>query len=76
VDLLYSTKKTPSPPPQGGMLSPLLWSRVMNKLVWGLNEGDYYTIGYENDIAILINGKFPRTVSEMLQTALGIVQQW
>jgi hypothetical protein len=29
-----------------------------------------------NDIAILINRKFPQTVSEVLQTALCTVQQW
>jgi hypothetical protein len=34
-----------------------------------------YTIRYADDIAILISGKFPQTVSEVLQTALGIIQQ-
>jgi hypothetical protein len=36
----------------------------------------YYTVGYADDIAILINGKFPQIVSEVLQTALCTVQQW
>jgi hypothetical protein len=35
-----------------------------------------FTVGYADGIAILINGKFPQTMSEVLQTALGIVQQW
>jgi hypothetical protein len=44
-------------------------------LLGKLNEG-YYAIGYSDDTAILISGKFPQTVSELLQTALGLVQQW
>lgn len=35
-----------------------------------------FTVGYADDITILINEKFPQTMSEVLQTALGIVQQW
>jgi hypothetical protein len=61
---------------QGGVLSPLLWSLVVDDLIWGINSNGYYTVGYADDIAILINGKFPHTVSEVLQTALHTVQQW
>jgi hypothetical protein len=62
--------------PQGGVLSPLLWSLVVDDLIWGLNSNGYYTVEYADDIAILINGKFPHTVSKVLQTALHTVQQW
>jgi hypothetical protein len=62
--------------PQGGVLSPLLWSLVVDDLLWRLNNSGYYTVGYADDIAILINGKFPQTVSEVLQTGLHTVQQW
>jgi hypothetical protein len=62
--------------PQVGVLSPLLWSLVMDNLHWGLNNNGYYTIRYADDIAILINGKFPQTVSEVLQTALCTLQRW
>jgi hypothetical protein len=62
--------------PQGGVLSPLLWSLVVDDLIWGLNSNGYYTVGYADDIAILINGKLPNTVSEVLHTALHTVQQW
>jgi hypothetical protein len=58
------------------VLSPLLWSLVVDELTWELNDGVYYTVGYADDIAILINGKFPQTASEVLQTALCTVQQW
>jgi hypothetical protein len=57
------------------MLSSLL-SQVVDELLGELNEGGYYAIGYADDIAILINGKFPQTFSEVLQTALALVQQW
>jgi hypothetical protein len=61
--------------PQGGVLSPLC-SLVVDDFIWGLNSNGYYTVGYADDIAILINGKFPHTVSEIFQAALHTVQQW
>jgi hypothetical protein len=56
---------------QMGVLLPLPWSLVADELLWGLNCGD---CGYA-DISILINIKLPLTVSDVLQTTLGIVQQ-
>jgi hypothetical protein len=35
----------------------------------GLNGKGYYTLRYADDIVILIRGKFPNTVSELLQEA-------
>jgi hypothetical protein len=55
---------------------PLLWSLVTDDHLRGLNSNDNYTVGYADDIAILINGKFPQTLSEVLQTALYTVQKW
>jgi hypothetical protein len=60
--------------PQGGVLSPLLRSLVVDDLLWGLNSN--YTVGYADNIAILINGKFPQTVSDIVQTTMCTVQQW
>jgi hypothetical protein len=51
---------------QGCVLSPLLYSLAVDEHLWELNDNDYYTVGYADDILILINGKFPRTVSEVL----------
>jgi hypothetical protein len=48
----------------------------VDDLFCGLNDRGYYTVGYADDIAILINGKFPQTLSEVLQTDLHTVQQW
>jgi hypothetical protein len=44
--------------------------------LWRFNSNGYYTVGYADDIAILINGKFLQTVLGVLQTALCTVQQW
>jgi hypothetical protein len=62
--------------PQGGVFSPPLWSLVVDDLLWGLNDGGYYTAEYADDIAILIHVKLFATVSECLQTALHTVQRW
>jgi hypothetical protein len=51
-----------------------LWSLIVDGLLRELNEGGYYAIEYADDITILINGRFPQTVLEVLQTALGLVQ--
>jgi hypothetical protein len=41
--------------PQEGVLSPLLWSLVVDDLIRGLNNDRYNTVEYADDIAILIN---------------------
>jgi hypothetical protein len=61
---------------QVGALSPLLRILVVDDLLWGPNSNGYYPVGYSDGIVILINGKFPQTAEEVLQIALGTVQQW
>jgi hypothetical protein len=51
-------------------------SLVVDELIEGLNENGYNAMGYADDITILVNGKFPNTVSELLQEALNMVKQW
>jgi len=53
--------------PQGGVLSPLLWCLVVNELLARLSEGGVYTQGYADDICLLAVGKFPSTVSGLIQ---------
>jgi hypothetical protein len=60
--------------PQLGVLSPMMWSLVMNGLLEEPNENGYYAIGYADDIVILINGNFPSIISDILQTALGVIR--
>jgi hypothetical protein len=52
--------------PQGGVLSPLLWALVVDDLLWGLNNNGNYTVGYADNIALLIDWKFLQTVSKVL----------
>ena len=59
---------------QGGILLPLLWRLVVDKLIGGLNDNGCFRLGYVDDIAI-ISGKFPHTISGLFQ-ALNTVQQW
>lgn len=62
--------------PQGGVLSPLLWNLVVNDLITRLNKHYYYTIGYADDIAILVSGRVSSTVCDVTQQALRIVERW
>jgi hypothetical protein len=48
---------------QGGVLSPLLWSLVVDVFLTQLSEESLYTKGYTDDLALLITGTFPSTVS-------------
>jgi hypothetical protein len=60
--------------PKGGVISPLLQSPVVDKLLWKLNDNDYHSVGYADDIAVLIMESL--RMSQVSQTALGTVQQW
>lgn len=62
--------------PQGGVLSPLLWSIVVDCLINELNSADLYTQGYADDLVISIVGKCPDTVSSLMQNALRKVERW
>jgi hypothetical protein len=61
--------------PQGGVLSPLLWCLVADDLLAGLSRSAYAQ-GYADNICLLAVGKFPNTVSGLMQMALGIVEKW
>jgi len=62
--------------PQGGVLSPLLWYLVVNELLVRLNKGSVYAQGYADDICLLAVGKFPNTVSGLIQWALHTIELW
>jgi hypothetical protein len=53
----------------------LLWNLIVDDLIQGLIVNGCYTLGYADDIAILIGGKFPNTVSELLHEVLSMIQQ-
>jgi hypothetical protein len=60
--------------PQGVVLSSLLWCLVVNELLARLIEGGVYSQGYGDDICLLVVGKFPNTVSGLIQWALYTVE--
>ena len=62
--------------PQGGVLSPLLWSLVVDDLLVKLCGLGYEAIGYADDLAIIITGKFDLTVSDIMKSALREVLNW
>ena len=62
--------------PQGGVVSPLCWNLVVDSLLGELNDARLYSQGYADDICILLEGFCLRTVSELMQRALSIVERW
>jgi hypothetical protein len=62
--------------PQEGVLSPLFWNMVINSFLGCLNNESLWAQGFAEDNAIVINGKLLRTVCELMQKALFIVQIW
>jgi len=59
---------------QGGVLSPLLWYLVVNDLIARLSGRGIFIQGYADDKCLLVVGKFPNTVSGLMQWALSTVQ--
>ena len=61
---------------QGGVLSPLLWNLVADRLLTIINDLGFSTFGYADDIFIIVQGKFANTVREIMQKALNVVAKW
>jgi hypothetical protein len=61
--------------PQCGVLLPLLWCLVVDDLLAELSGG-VYAQGYADEICLLAVGKFPNTVSGIMQMTLAIVEKW
>ncbi|KMQ88925.1 lian-aa1 retrotransposon protein [Lasius niger] len=60
--------------PQGGVLSPLLWCLVVDRLLEDLNDRGIYAQGYADDLAILVRGPFLDTLIKITQSALETVE--
>ena len=58
------------------MLSPLLWCLVVNDLLTRLSGNGIFVQGYANYICLLAVGKFPNTVSGLMQWALLSTETW
>ena len=61
---------------QGGVLSPLLWNVVVNKLLTELEEKGCRVIAYADDIVITATGRFPDTVRDLVQGSLNDLTIW
>ena len=62
--------------PQGGVLSPLLWNLVVDRLLTVTNYLGFNTFGYADDIVIIVQGKFAHTIREIMQNSLNVVAKW
>lgn len=62
--------------PQGGCLSPLLWSLVVDDLLGKLTEAGFEICGYADDLVIVVRGKHDGTVCDQMQIALSTAHEW
>ncbi len=62
--------------PQGGVLSPLLWTLIMDGLIRGLIRRGFPSQAFADDGVILIVGKHLDVISYLMQAALDFVQRW
>ncbi|XP_041449660.1 LOW QUALITY PROTEIN: uncharacterized protein LOC121404391, partial [Drosophila obscura] len=63
--------------PQGGVLSPLLWNKAVNKILCDLEGGGgCKVVAYEDDVAIIFSGKFPQTLCDLMTAKLARLSEW
>ena len=62
--------------PQGGVLSPLLWSIVVDDLLTSLSNNGFDSQGYADDLVIIIKGKHEEVISNLMQNALNLIWDW
>ncbi|XP_055698849.1 uncharacterized protein LOC129799159 [Phlebotomus papatasi] len=62
--------------PQGGVLSPLMWSLVIDGLLTELSENGIRATGYADDLVIIIRGKHDKIISSCMQHDLNIISKW
>ena len=62
--------------PQGGVLSPLLWSLVADGLLRELSNKGIFVQGYADDIVLMVQGKFTNIVADVMNVNLQYVNKW
>ncbi|XP_055850655.1 uncharacterized protein LOC129915201 [Episyrphus balteatus] len=62
--------------PQGGVLSPLLWSLVVDELLEHLTSLGIRCLGFADDIVITAYGKFEETLCDIIQRGLSATSKW
>jgi len=62
--------------PQGSVLSPLLWSLLVDELLERLNRRGILCQGYADDIVITARGKYEETLCDIIQLGLNMTSEW
>ena len=62
--------------PQGEILSPSLWNLMVDELIRILNDLGFLAIGYADDIAIFVKGKYEEVLPDILEEALNRARLW
>jgi hypothetical protein len=62
--------------PPAGVLSPLLWNVVVDRLLCETSDPRFSTFDYANDIVIILQGQFSHTAMEHTQDTLDVVFKW
>jgi len=62
--------------PQGGVLSPTVWNLIMDMLLKHFKGGAVKVTAYADDILLIVTGKDPSTLRNLMQTALDYVLKW
>lgn len=62
--------------PQGGVISPLLWLLVVNKVLKIFDNKHIKIIAYADDVVIIVCGLFLSTISERVTQGLTILSKW
>ena len=62
--------------PQGGVLSPLIWILIMDMILSKFPGRAVKVVCYADDIMLLVAGKDPGTLVDVMNTALRKVTKW
>ena len=62
--------------PQGGVLSPLIWNLIMDTLLVKFQNAGIKVVCYADDVLLIITGKDPGSLVELMQKALRKVTKW
>ena len=62
--------------PQGGVLSPLMWTMAVDDLLNLLGRSDIFAQAYVDDGVVSVAGKFTDVLSDRMQAACRLIQGW
>jgi len=62
--------------PQGGVLSPTIWNIIMDELLCTFPSGGMKAVGYADDVILMVKGKDPYTMANLMNRCLGKVATW